>query len=160
MGWFSGIGKAAKSVRRNFGSILRGVREGLSPSRIAAAIKGAEPAVDESVIQSAAKELESAPTLKDALLKAPMSTMIGDDYATETPLGYSSKYNFVVKYSAWDEESKTVKTYYATTQSDSPQTKEKWLSDARYAIANGWGDSHQKAYTVESFELFTPPQTV
>ena len=154
MGFKGFVTKFSSALKRTFEFVQSGFRRGMKPRTIESALAetGFQPPPEE--ISAIAKTQALVEKVHQNLVEAPMSEVIGSDYAHWVDIDFSKQYTFVVKYNAYDPHTGQWVEKHASVQSNSAMTKERWLGKAEYAIRHAAGDSRASQFVITDYKMY------
>ena len=153
MGFPGFLTKFTSAMRRTFEFVSKAVSEHMPLRQTEEVMKKSAfnvPEEETSKLYSLAQAREAR---SKAIWVVPSSITIGDDFATVVDLDFQKKYSFVVKYNAYNPAENRWEERYASVQSNTPMSKERWLTKASYAIQHAAGKSGAQQFVITGAEL-------
>ena len=145
--------KFTSAMRKSWEYVTKAVVEHIPLGRTKEVMKESALNVPEKETSALYTLAQARQTLKQKVTTAPFSELIGDNYATVVDLDFKKKYSFVARYMAYIPQENRWEERYASVQSNTPMTKERWMNKLSYAIAHAAGKSQANQFVVEDAEL-------
>ena len=153
MGFPGFLTKFTSAMRRTFEFVSKAVSEHMPLRQTEEVMKKSAFNVPEEETSKLYSLAQAREALKQKVSEAPFSEFIGDNYATVVDLDFQKKYSFIVRYNAYVPAENRWEERYASVQSNTPMTKERWLAKASYAIQHAAGKSQANQFVIEDAEL-------